>query len=795
MAADTIDVTSSNEIGTQATNAGGPQIGVDSATIAAPQIKKDGTLDTEQRSVRNISQAYDICKALDFNNKERALRTATIQAIHDGEPPRSSAKQAEKAKSWQANFSSNWLSGITGRVAQRFVNAEAAQLYVTQSRLPESIPDYKRKSDIMQGKFTKLVRSWSGNTGLINSLAVETTLQGYTYGVFLDPTTWKPTMFKQDRCYMPELSGQHAREIQFFVAKMDYRLDEFLELIKDEEIAADNGYDMENCVWAANNAQMQDPRVDATTTEFRRIVELINEGVLGLTYTSSGARVVYTYLLFNREYDGDVSFWLVHRDSGKLLRFSSKLFPKMEDCLSMFYFEPGNGCIHSSKGIGRKLAALAINKELTRCSMMDNIRMSSLMVARIDPKDRNRMAPSIMAPFMMLDKSIEVSQTQFTPNADAYEKADQFTDSWAEQATGAWITQQLDDKGKPAKTATQVQLDANRETETADIQIRRWLDLVANLRQIQQLRAFSDDNIKEARRHYEGFQKDPESETYKAYEEMEDPELMLALIEIMKADISDDEIKAWRRSPASIFAHVQDTASNLGIGMVVQKYKGDPDVDQKELKMRDIESLVGPEVAKLLVIPGQDQTVIAIASRQQLIESSTMYDLQMPIPVVPSDNHLVHATILEALLKEVAAPIISQNQDNPQLQKSIELNINHMGDHLAQMVELKQNTTPQFKELNKFYDGFKKQFTEVLQIRAQAQVAGRVVAAHLKAEHHAGVVPGSDPGATAAPAPGGAIVPPIGGADSGGPPGPVTPFPAPAQVIPTPIPIAGGKAA
>lgn len=793
MAADIIDHPSPSDVGVQADEADGPQIGIDSATISAPPIKKDGELDTEQKSVRNISQAWDICKALDFNNKERALRTATIQAIHDGEPPRSSAKQAEKAKSWQSNFSTNWLAGIVGRVAQRFVNAEAAQLYVTQARLPSSIPDYKRKSDIMQGKFTRLVRGWSGNSGLINSLAVETTLQGYTYGVFLDPTTWKPTMFKQDRCYMPELSGEHAREIQFFVAKMDYRLDEFLDLWKDEEIAGDNGYNLDNCIWAANNAKMQDPRVDATTTEFRRIVELINEGVLGLTYTNSGARVVYTYLLFNREYDGKVSFWLIERDSGKLLRFSSKLFDKMENVLAMYYFEPGNGCIHSSKGIGRKLAAVAISKELTRCSMMDNIRMSSLCIVRVDPKDRNRMAPTIMAPFVVLDKSIDVSQTQFTPNAEAYETADQFTDNWAEQATGAWITQQLDDKGKPAKTATQSQLDANRETETADIQIRRWLDLMANLRQIQQLRAFSDDNIKEARRHYEKFQKDPKSETYDAYDKMDDPELMLALIEIMREQILDDEIKAWRRSPASIFAHVQDTASNMGIGLVVQKYKGDPAVNQTELKTRDIESMVGPEVAKLLIMPGMDQDVVLEAARFQMIESSTMYDMQLPISVAPADNHAVHCATLQTLLTTVAAPVLSQGSSDPKLLKTVELNMNHFAEHLQAMVQLGQNQSAEFKEFNKFYQGFKKQFIEVIQIHAHAALAQKLATEKLAAEHRAGVIPGSTGGSAvsvpATPAPTG------GQPGSGGPPGTVTPFPGPAQVIPSPVPVAGGAAA
>ena len=362
-----------------------PAIGI--ATIDAPERTRNGygdSLKLEARSVKTVDHAWNICKATEQNNRTRAARTADIQSLHDGEPPRSSAAQTERGKSWQSNASTNWLAGIVGRVSQRFVNSIISQIYVTSSALPSMVGSSKPKTDLMRAKFTKLIRSWDGNTGLINSLAVETALQGYAYAVFLDPYTYKPTMFKQDRAFVPEQSGQHARDLQFFVAKMDYRLDEFLDLFKDEEAAKEVGYDIPNCVYAANNARMMDPREDATTTQFRKFVEMINEGVLGLTFTSTGPRIVSCWLLFNREYDGQVSFWLVHRDTGKMLRFSFKLFPKMQDAIAMFSFEPGNGCIHSSKGLGRKLASLTIMKELFRNGIIDNSRMSGLMVLRVD---------------------------------------------------------------------------------------------------------------------------------------------------------------------------------------------------------------------------------------------------------------------------------------------------------------------------------------------------------------------------------------------------------------------------
>jgi hypothetical protein len=704
------------------------------ATIDAPERTDNGYgdhLKLEARSVKTVDHAWNICKATEQNNRTRAARTADIQGLHDGEPPRSSAAQTERGKSWQSNASTNWLSGIVGRVSQRFVNAVISQIYVTSSALPKTTNLYKAKTDFLRAKFTRLIRSWDGNTGLINSLAVETALQGYAYAVFLDPYTYKPTMFKQDRAFCPEQSGQHARDLQFFVAKMDYRLDEFLDLFKDEEAAKEVGYDLDNCVYAANNAKMMDPREDATTTQFRKFVEMINEGVLGLTFTSTGARVVSCWLLFNREYDGQVSFWLIHRDSGKMLRFSFKLFPKMQDVLAMFSFEPGNGCIHSSKGLGRKLASLTIMKELFRNGIIDNSRMSGLMILRADSKDKSKFAPAVMSPFVIIDKSVEIPQQQFIANSEAYRVTDTQIDGWAEQSVGAYLAAQISPTGRSDKTATEAQIDARRESEAADIMIRRWIDQFSNLIQIQQKRAFSDDYIAEARRLTDKLIKDPALETPDFYEGHgnSDPEVLRTLVEIMLDPlmISDDEIKIWRETPASPLAHTADAVTAQGVSVVLQKYAGNPNVDQGKVIQRDIENTVGAELAQEFFIPTADQTIVAEARRMQLIESNTMLTAGIEVPVSPRDNHLIHGATLQELLTSVAAPVLSQPNPPQQILKATELNLNHLLAHLQMGMAVGLGKDPNFQEIEKFALGFKKQLTQVIEINEQMQAAQQVV--------------------------------------------------------------------
>ena len=707
-----------------------PAVGM--ATIDAPQFDDQGQgkqLDIKARSIKNIEHAYNICKQLEVNNRTRAMRTADIQELYDGAPPRSASGQAERGKSWQSNASTGWLSGIVGRVSQRFVNAVISQTYVSSSSLPESVPDYKTKTDLMRSRFTSLIRSWDGYTGIINALAVENALQGYTYAVFLDPYTWKPTMFKQDRAFVPESSGQHARDLQFFAAKMDYRLDEFLTLLKDEKQAEEVGYDLENCFKAASQATMQDPRSDALTTRFRSLTEMQNEGILGLTYTNSGARVVNTWLLFNREYDGRVSFWLIDRDNGYLLRFSYALFNSMEDVMAMFSFEPGNGTIHSSKGLGRKLAALAIVKEIFRNGIIDNARMSGLMVLRADSKDKTKFAPVVMAPFIMIDKGIEVSQEQFSVNGDSYRTVDNLIDAWAEQSVGAYMTQQIDPTGKTEKTATEASIDARRESEAADIMIRRWLDqFCGNMTQIQQERAFSDENIKEAQGLYDMIVANPELDVDSLYDESPIGGMLARiLVEFMQFGIPASEIKQWRESPASMLAHVGEGAIQQGMGTVKQMFTGNPNVDQGQLDYKVLEGLVGADLAKQLFIPKADETLTSEATRQQIMESAIMTESGIPLPVSTRDNHMIHGMIVQGLLTKVAAPALSQPNPSPQMLKAAELNLNHLGEHLRDSMMTGADKTPQFKELQKFYDGFKKQLAQVVQINANAQVAEGVM--------------------------------------------------------------------
>ena len=190
-----------------------------------------------------------------------------------------------------------------------------------------------------------------------------------------------------------------------------------------------------------------------------------------------------------------------------------------------------------------------------------------------------------------------------------------------------------------------------------------------------------------------------------------------------------------------------------GIALVVAKYTGNANINQSELIKLDVESMVGPEVSEKLLNLQPDQTVIAEGVRQQLIESSSMLDSGIQMPVSERDPHLIHAATVQNLLTNVAAPVLSKSLNVPgNLLKATELNLNHMATHL-EMAKPKDGKSDQFKQLEQFWKGFTEQFKQVIQIHADAAAAQQAAVAKIRAQGISQGGPAQPPPTPPAPVP------------------------------------------
>ena len=727
------------------------------ATIDAPDLDKDGSLALDGLSVKTAVHAYEICTAAEQANRMRSMRTADLQSIYDGAPPGSTSDAQNKGKAWQSNFSTRCLAGLVDPAVMRAVQAVNGQVYLTKSALPHSAKEWKSKSDFFQSTTTRFIRAWDGFSDFISKLANENFLHGYAYAAWMDSETWKPTYYKQENFYVPEESDQHAGDLQFCIAKHDYPLHEFIDLFQDEQASEDAGYDIENCVYAANHANIKNPREDAQVTQFRKFAEMISEGSLGLTYTKVGQRIVKVWMLWNKEYNGEVSFWLLDRDSGKLLRYVNKEYKNMTEVVNVFTLESGNGHIHSSKGLGRKVAGLVVAIEKARNASMDASVIGGMLMLRVPSKDRAKLAPVIMGPYMVFDKEIDIEQNRMQVNGDEFLKIDRMMNSWAQQSTGSYISAMVSPDGS-RKTATEASIDSTREQEQGDAVRSRWIDQFAKMVNQMQTRAYSDAAISKA---IKEFEKATKQADYQKPKEGEIEAEVVALLELLSFGLTEDEIKYLRKAPSSGLATIEDALLGVGIGKVALAYTNNPNVDQVELLKRNIESMAGPEAAKSLVVPDLDQTIVAEATRMQLWEATTMAQLNVPVPVSPRDNHMVHAKTVQALIT-ATFPVLSKNPTpDPKLMKGLELGANHLADHLGAMKNAGV-TGPEFNELEAFHRQFTEDFKKVIQLQAAAQAgteAGQVAAAHVASVQQQQAAPVQTGQTPVAPAPVSALSP------------------------------------
>lgn len=725
----------------------GPENPGDTTTINAPKKNKAGQLELDKPSVGNAKQAWGICKQAEQANKARALRSARMQEVYDGEPLVRPADKANAASSWQSNVNFGSMAVMVDRKVQRMIGTINGMTYLSKSSLPASFQDYKRKSETFQSGLTRMFRSWFGSKTFVQKNTQEDVLQGYCAATFLNPEDWQPEFFSADKFYVPEGAGQWAGDLQWFILKKDIMLNEFIRFFEgDEEVAADVGWKVPECIEACVKASIQNQSEDAQTTEYRKFADMIRDGTLGLTYGGSAARVVKVYYLLSREYDNQVSLWIIERETGKLLRFSFKLFKRFEDVVTLFSLQPGNGSLHSSKGVGRTVINGVSAVEKIKNQMVDNAQLASLRVLTTDAAGMSKMAPKVIAPFIILDKGVDLGDSGFNTNTTDLTRLDAFLSLQIEQAAGATAGGALNALNAQEKTATGEKIQAAAEQESADATEARYAtqfaDLITNIQRI----AYSDENIREAKRL---FQKVTAGEITDAQMELElskglaDKEAAKALVEMFQNGLSEDEIKVLRSKNASGLAYLDEAINSAAIRTVAQAYTGDPRIDQQELLYRDVLQMAGPELAKLLVIPGIDQTIIAEATRMQMTETANMIiyaqDLAALVPGVtfepsPRDNHRVHLEVIKGILGPAGTMISTKPEmATKTVLKTIELHINHANLHIEAL--LLKDKSPEAKELADWFATFQKTFVEAVQmLEANKVQAERATAAAAEAK-------------------------------------------------------------
>lgn len=663
------------------------------------QIVNPATLQF-RRAIRDIEQAYSIAKRLIQDSAQRNAKAAAIARKYNDEQPWPPEKMKAAGQGWRHNRSTGFLSSMVKRIMPPYKQAIDSARVLTSSMLREQGNKADQKNEDFRVETTKTIRRWDGWHNFTHQLILENILYGYTAGCYTDEFEWKPIFCRQDEAFFPDGCPQDGQDVPLWLKTQDFMIHELAKKLEDPEISKAVGWNIDNLVISINEAQPVN-RMKGTVEDERKYQDTIRESNLGQSYTE-GVKAVKGYHLFVQEYNGKVSHILMDGRTGKELMTRLDRFENMEECLSLFAIEVGNGKLHGSKGAGRVLYNTHVAIEQSRNLIADHLYLSSLVVLKATGKGKNAIAIKVQHPVAILAEDYEIQQAKWEVNTEAFFALDRHMSQIAELQVGAFMPGQLLDSGGEKRTASEINYVASIEKQIREGLIARFWGQFMNLEYGMQKRLCSQDNILSAMKIYRdekskirivsrkmwdflvAIQKIIRGQPNVAFKIERDQgvnkEGITLCLCLLRKGLSPEEIYELAQCPPNEVT--QDMASQLaeGIAQVSAKYMGNPRVRQTALIRKDIAATVGNTIADELVIEEEDQTEVVEAVSKQLMEITTIMAGE-EMPASPRDFHEVHMDTIQEKVKNVMATLTPDavNEDSMAVADAI---LKHYDEHL-----------------------------------------------------------------------------------------------------------------
>lgn len=653
------------------------------------------------RAVKNADQAYEICKRLDYDNRKRNQNAAAIMRKYNDEQPWNPSQLAAAGQSWRKNHSTGFFSGIIKRIlpapAQIIDSARVLTSSCFQSANGVDTENDQKVEDF-RVEITKTIRRWNNFNNFKNQIILEDWLMGWGTACYTDPWEWKPRFARTDEALFPDGCPQESHLVPLWKLRQNFLVHELAEKLKNPEDSKDVGWFIDNLVKSINSA-MPENRRKTTVNDYRKFEDTVREATIGRSY-SEGVKVIEADHLFVKEPTGMVSHFILNSKNGDPLFINLDRFDSMETVLALFSVDIGNGKLHGSKGAGRVIYNTSVAAEQSRNLYADNLSLSGMLILRGSTKGQKAVAMTVNHPFCVLGEGFEVVDHKFEVDSEAFMALDRHYTAIAEQQVGAFLPSNNPDSKE--ETASAVNYRASIEQQIREGVLVRFYGQFQGLVYQMQKRMCSLDNILEAFKRfideqnkvkmvtrkmvefyeatasYLGF-KDPK--TYKVEpEDYPNKEAIETCLCLLRKGLSCEEIYELAQCPPQEVTQDFQAQNAAAIDAMLARYKGDPDVRQIELKKKDISSKMGNTVADELIIPSEDNTVTAEATRTQIFENMALMQGEH-VDISPRDIDLVHMDVIEKKAGQVLSSVTPQSV-NKQTLGIMENVLSHFDEHL-----------------------------------------------------------------------------------------------------------------
>lgn len=646
--------------------------------IQSPDISEKGK--PTQHSIRDVEMAKDVIKTVIAAGRNRAIVNSRILAKYNAERPYDSCKLEAEGLGWRSNFTTKPLPGMIEKVSPRFVEAIQGLKYFTNSTLSDKWQNSVEKSEKFQAIITRTIRARKGFRTLLEDIAFGNALFGSAVVSWLDEFTWFPKHFGQDEAFLPDGTKQSPEHCQLVVLKEMFLPHELFAHIKDRDAAKMAGWNITNVIEAVNKASPSQIRdalsVGGTTETFYQNAQ--RELTLGASYMA-GASVIAVWSLFAREVDGKVSHYRLAGDDMLEIFEKDDRFKSMEDCVSFFAYQKGNGTMQGSKGVGREIYELAGMIDRTRNEIVDRSIMSGKTLVQGDPKRIHTFKMSIIGATAIIPEGWNVLEQKIDGNIEPFLKLDAYFGMLVDQLIGSTSPRNF---GGERVTAAEVNLFAAREEEGKDIRISRFVEQFVDVVGTMQRRICDPDT--------------------------DDDDAKAARKELLEHMTSEEITELVDKPVAGTVRDLTPQQRQLIVAVANEK-KGNPLYNARQLEVEDLTSRLGADFAKRVLLPVEDPTEEAEQTRFQNLEIVLLSSGQ-PVPVSPRDNHIIHLKTIGPVAEQAAGQIMSGQSDTAVLEAMLA--------HITEHTNRAQEAGAPEEELKPYLELVKKTGEAMAQLKA-----------------------------------------------------------------------------
>lgn len=619
--------------------------------IQSPAINSAGK--PTKRSIKDLAQAQEVVKTIVAAGRNRQIVNSRILAKYNAERPYDQSKLESEGLGWKQNFTTKPLPGMIEKVAPRFVRAVSGQKYITNSSLSADWQNSVEKTEKFRELITKTVRARKGWNTLVEDIAFDNALFGHAVVSWLDEFTWFPKHFKQDESFVSDGTKQLPAFAQIVVVKETFMPHELFSYIEDKESAEVVGWNIKNTIEAINLASPTQTREQlGTGTPETWYQNAQRELTIGASYMA-GANVITVYSLLALEVTGKVSHYRLAGVDHKEIFSKEDRFESMEDCVSFFAFQKGNGTLHGSKGVGRDIYELAGMIDRTRNEIVDRSLLSGKTMIQGDMKRIHSFKMSVVGSALILPLGWDVLEQKMDGNVESFLKLDAYFSMLVDQLIGS--TSPPKAEGEAFRSPQAWALLAQREEENQDVRIARFLEQFVNMVGTMQRRLCDSETVEQDA-------KDMQEELLK--------------------HMTREEISELAKQPvAGTVMDLTPMQRQLIVTLANEK-RGNPLYNQRQLEVEDLTARMNADFAKRVLMPENDPTVQAEQQRLQQLEMTLLSSGQQ-VAVSPRDNHQIHLEVLMPIAEQLAAAVMQGQADT----EALEPILGHITDHYNKALE------------------------------------------------------------------------------------------------------------